>query len=87
MFPDPTVAALAKSSMGVQPQRVFTSPTTGQKQDFVENVRFVRGPAMFVVLHMPGSNNNKVCTGVLTSRLLLLLLLVAILIVYVCCFT
>jgi hypothetical protein len=79
MFPNPSVAALAQSSMSVQPQRVFTSPTTGQKQDFVENVRFVRGPAMFVVLHMPGSNNNKVCTSVLTSQLLLLLVAVLLL--------
>jgi hypothetical protein len=55
--------------MSVQSQRVFTSSTTGQKQDFVENVRFVRGPAMFVVLSMPGSNNNKVCNVLVVVRL------------------
>ena len=45
-------------SFGAEKMALEHQGKIGEK--FVENTRFVKGPAMFVGLNVPGSNNNKV---------------------------
>jgi len=49
----PTAASLGRSTMALERQGALGQP-------YVENLRFSRGPVLFVGLNVPGSNNNQV---------------------------